>query len=379
MSLALYLHYPFCTNKCGYCDYYKESFHRESEREFFSALYVETELAVADKNLTDSVISSIFIGGGTPSLANAEYLAEWLSIVKRNFEVPDDIEFSVECNPESATLDRLQFFKELGVNRPLFGIQSFQTDLLKLLDRSHNPNDSQKAIYLANALGFRNFGVDLLYGLPGQTAKMLSRDLDQFIELEPPHISFYQLTVEENTHLAKQVESGEIRMPDQELSGALYQGGVEKMAEHGYERYEVCSFAQSGFECQHNQVYWKGGEYLGLGPSAHSYLGNNRFANIPNMQQYADSLRHGELPRIFDDSDDDARMTEAIMLGLRMADGVDRAYFKKRFGIEIADRLNRSEYNLLVESGHLIPDKGRLRLSDAGLSLADEITRRLIK
>ncbi len=379
MQLSLYLHFPFCSNKCSYCDFYKELYERSLEKEFFHALRIETELIGDDPAVQNAEIVSIFVGGGTPSLMDLDLFADWLSLLKRQFQVPEHIEFTIEANPESVTVERLQVLKELGVNRPVFGTQSFNTRLLELLGRRHNPYHSQRAVYLAHALDFRNFGVDLIFGLPGQTSRMLSDDLDQILDLEPPHISFYQLTVEDGTPLAGQVASGEVQMPSPELSLAMYRGGSERMIEAGYHRYEVSSFAKPGHACQHNLRYWEGGDFLGLGPSAHSFLDGRRFANTSNLGEYIRSLQSGMLPRFVDESGHEERMTEAIMLGLRTAQGISRSAFAQRFGVPLEERFDREQYNILVETGHLIPDRGTLRLSEEGIYLADEITRRLVK
>jgi len=378
MPFGLYLHYPFCRNRCSYCDFYKELYDQGLEKRFFDALNTETDLA-ASRYASGRKITSIFIGGGTPSLASRDLLTDWWERLNRRFEISRNLEFSIETNPESVTLDLLEFYRDLGVNRPLFGIQSFNRRSLKLLDRRHRPHDSHRAVYHANALGFDNFGVDLIYGLPRQRSKSLAGDLDQIIDLEPPHISFYQLTVEPGTVLARRLSSGELRLPDQELVHGMYRGGVQQLTESGYNRYEVSSFARPGFECRHNIGYWEGDEYLGLGPSAHSFIEGVRFANRDDVGVYLEELRAGRLPHLIDESGAEERMTEAIMLGLRTSQGINRRRFSQRFGVKLEERLDRSQYRILVESGHLLPERGRLRLSDEGFYLADEITRRLLK
>jgi len=379
MQLSLYVHFPFCKNKCSYCDFYKELHNKEHEKVFYQALCIETELASEDPYLQNAEIDTIFIGGGTPSLSNLNLFADWLSHLKRFFTISDKLEFSIECNPESITLEKLKILSELGVNRPIFGIQSFDTKTLKLLDRKHSIHDSYRAVYNTNLLDIKNFGVDLIFGLPHQNSQRLSSDIDQIIELEPAHISFYQLTVEPGTILAKRIDKGRLKLPDPDLMLGLYRGGCEKMAEEGYNRYEVSSFAREGLECRHNIRYWDGSDYLGLGPAAHSYINNQRFYNIDNLNEYNTKLLSGIFPRTIDKSGTEERMTEAIMLGLRMSRGINRANFRKRFGISLRDRLDKTQYNLFIESGHLIPDKGSLRLSDEGFHIADEITLRLVK
>ncbi|MEW6410845.1 MAG: radical SAM family heme chaperone HemW [Candidatus Zixiibacteriota bacterium] len=379
MPFSLYLHFPFCKNRCSYCDFYKELYEPSHESRFFDALEIETRLALDQIAGRERTISTIFVGGGTPSLVNIERFSRWLDIVRGECTLADDLEFSIETNPESVSLETLESLKRLGVNRPVFGIQSFNRKLLKLLGREHDPHDSQRAIYFANALDFPTFGVDLIFGLPRQTSRMLSDDLDQLIDLDPPHISLYQLTVEPGTPLAGMVDAEAVQMPDQELMLAMYRGGCERFKQAGYTRYEVSSFAKPGHECRHNLQYWLGGDYLGLGPSAHSFINGTRFMNRSNLGEYIELLTVGKLPREIDQSGLEQRMVEAIMLGLRTSEGISRSQFSERFGVALETKLNRRQYEMLVESGHLIPDKGKLRLSDEGILLADEITRRLIE
>ncbi|MBI5265914.1 MAG: radical SAM family heme chaperone HemW [candidate division Zixibacteria bacterium] len=378
MPFGLYLHFPFCRNKCSYCDFYKELYDARLEVRFFEALKIETELAAMAFGPFDREISTIFIGGGTPTLSNPDLLAGWLEQLRRLFIVPDGIEFSIENNPDSVTAEKLTTFRQLGVNRPTFGIQSFKPQLLQLLNRKHNPADSARSVYLTNALGYTNFGADLIFGLPRQTSKMLSEDIDELIDLDPPHISFYQLTVEPHTTLAERVQSGSLVMPDPDLSLALYRGGCARLAEAGYIRYEVSSFAKPGFECRHNMRYWDGSDYLGLGPSAHSFMIGQRFANVPDVEQYIHLLSQGRRPVIADVSGIAERMVEAIMLGLRTSKGIDRQRFAVRFGRSVEERIDLRQYGLFVKSGHVIDENETIRLSDDGICVADEIIRRLV-
>ena len=346
---------------------------------YFQALQTETKLLAERFAEIDDEVITIFVGGGTPSLINLDYFYKWLELLKKSFKVTSDIEFSIENNPDSITFEILKTFKDMGVNRPIFGIQSFNTELLKILHRKHNPHYSQRAIYYANILGFRNYGVDIIFGLPHQTVRTLSDDIEQIIDLKPPHISFYQLTVEENTTLGALVNSGQLQLPDQELMLEMYRRGSETFKEAGYFRYEVSSFAQPGFECQHNLGYWEGRNYLGLGPSAHSFMNDRRWYNKPNLDEYIALLKNNELPQIVDQSGKDERITEAIMLGLRTSRGIDRSQFSRRFGMSVEKQLNIKQLELFVESGYILQDKGSLRLSEKGTYIADEITRRLLK
>ncbi|HVP07724.1 MAG TPA: radical SAM family heme chaperone HemW [Candidatus Acidoferrum sp.] len=379
MPFGLYVHFPFCRNKCSYCDFYKELYESGLEARFFDALMTETNLAAEAQVSTDNQISTIYIGGGTPTLMNIERFTQWLALVRELFQVPEGIEFSIENNPEAVTLEILETYKSLGVNRPTYGIQSFNQKLLKMLDRKHVVEDTHRVVYWTNALGYTNFGVDLIFGMPGQTSGMLSDDLDQLLDLAPPHISFYQLTIEPGTILAARVESGQLKMPESETLLAFYRGGCERMAEAGYERYEVSSFAKPGFECRHNLGYWEGNDFLALGPSGHSFMNGRRFANSPDLMFYLRELSEGRRPLVTDISGIEERMTEAIMLGLRTARGIDRHQFALRFGVPIEEKLDRKQYDLFVNSGHVVADSDTVRLSDDGICVADEITRRLLK
>ncbi len=379
MSFGLYLHFPFCRNKCAYCDFYKEVHDVDLEVRFYEALEVETRLAAEALETANREISTLYVGGGTPSLANLRLFGDWLEQLQWVFSIPRRIEFSFECNPESVDKGMLEELRRFGVNRPIFGMQSFNQKLLKTLGRTHRVRDSHRAVYLANALGFDNFGTDLIFGLPRQTGKLLSADLDHLVALDPPHISFYQLTVEPGTVLADKVEAGRLKMPDDELSYAMYRGGVEYLTECGYERYEVSSFAKPGFECRHNQGYWEGKDYLGLGPSAHSFMGGRRFANSPDFKEYVVSLDKGDRPLVVDESGTKERIVETIMLGLRTSKGIDRRAFKRQFGNKLDKYLKRNNLDILLESGHLLSDVDGLRLTDEGFFLADEIIGRLVK
>ena len=379
MAFGLYLHFPFCRYKCAYCDFYKESHDRLLETRFYKTLYVETGLAARALHERDSQVATIYIGGGTPSLTDLDMLQSWLQQVRRLFECREDVEFSFEINPESCSRELLERLLELGVNRPVFGVQSFDRKLLQVLSRKHDLRQVHEAVYLANALGYDNYGCDLLYALPGQTGKMLSSDLDQMTDLDPPHISFYQLTVETGTELARQAERGKLALPDSDFAQALYHAGYEHFKENGYERYEICSFAKPGHECRHNLNYWTGGDYLGLGPAAHSFINGRRFSNVANLYEYMEALEKTRRPIVEDQSGDKERVFEAIMLGLRTARGIDRTQFEERFSRPLSNVVDTKQCELFLNSGHLVDDDDYFRLSDEALILADEITRRLTK
>lgn len=377
MSISLYVHFPFCTNKCHYCDFYKEVHDKPTEEKFYELLAVELELAI--ESVSARTISTIFIGGGTPSLTNLDLFEKFIRLVKQNFSLAPNVEFSLECNPESINLEVLTRLKEIGVTRPTYGLQSFNTDTLQVLGRDHNVHQSHQAIYLTNALGFKTYGVDLIFGVPKQSSQMFSAEVEQLIDLDPPHISFYQLIFEEDTPLYTKYLDKQIIPLDDDLILAMYKSGCDKFKDAGYVRYEICSFAKPYHECRHNISYWDGSDYLGLGPSAHSFIDDVRFYNSSSLAEYFSSLEKRELLREIDESGIEERISEAIMLGLRTEWGVNKKKFFKRFEKDVFDYIDKHQIEMLEKSGHLIVDDEKLKLTDEGFFVIDEVTERLVK
>jgi oxygen-independent coproporphyrinogen-3 oxidase len=251
--------------------------------------------------------------------------------------------------------------------------------ILNVLKRKHKLKDSHRAIYLARALGFENFGVGMLYGLPRQTGKDLSDDLNQLTELSPPHVSYYRLIAEKNTPLYKKVKSKKIKMPDKNLRAAMYLAINDELSRHNYFRYEISSWSLPGFECRHNFSYWEGGEYLGLGPSAHSYINKHRMANSVDLKLYINKLKNNQRPLVYDRADKESRITEAVMLGLRTVNGINRASFRKQFGLTIDEALNGDAYQILLKGGFIKSTKTAIKLTKIGFPVADEIIKRLVR
>lgn len=379
MSLSLYIHFPFCANLCHYCDFYKCTHHADTVEKYLASLTKEIALSAGEIDPDKRLLRTLYIGGGTPSLLTPEQLAKIFDSIRKKFRFDREIEISLETNPESVTSDNLKGYLELGVNRPLFGVQSFDLKALKKLGRKHITNDTHRAVYLARALGIENFGIDMIFGLPGQTSKLLSRDLKEMLVLDPPHVSYYQLTVEPDTVLDQRVRSGKIKLPGSDLSAAFYSAINAELSSRGLNRYEISSFAKPGYECRHNLTYWEGGEYLGLGPSAHSFIDGRRFANIDDLEQYTSAVESGERPLKFDYRDLDQRISESIMLGLRTTRGISREAFQKSYGKPLEQSVDSQSYDRLIKMGLIEPDDERIRLTDRGFPLADEIIERLVK
>ncbi|MGH8016197.1 MAG: radical SAM family heme chaperone HemW, partial [Candidatus Zixiibacteriota bacterium] len=263
MSLGLYVHFPFCPYLCNYCDYFKVLHSAELEEKYFTALIAETNLASRGiKHKT--AIDTLYIGGGTPSLANLKLLENWLDVARICFEFAEDFEFSFECNVDSVDVEKLSVLKEIGVTRPILGIQTYNEELLWSITRPHQPRLGDQAVYHCHVLGFESFAIDMLFGLPRQTNYMFVGDIGQLVDTEPPHISLYQLVVEPDTPLERSVRSGETYVPDEPTIATMYCWGAGTLANSGYEHYEISSFAKPGHQCRHNLNYWQGGEFIGL-------------------------------------------------------------------------------------------------------------------
>jgi oxygen-independent coproporphyrinogen-3 oxidase len=379
MALSLYIHYPFCSSHCHYCDFYREPFDPELEEQFGKALLTELRLAKESLPQEKRTIDTIYIGGGTPSLIDFWHFKYLVSMIREYFEIDPLTEFSFEINPESIDSAKLLALKDLGVNRPIFGIQSFDQKLLKHLNSQHNLNDSFQAIYLARATGYSNFGIDMIFGFPGQTTRKLADDLDQLTDLAPPHISYYQLTIENDTPLEKKISAGKLKIPGVDLMAAMYQAINESLKKQSYLRYEISSFAIPGFECQHNLRYWEGGDYLGLGPSAHSFIDGERFANTSDLKEYIARLSNNERALVFDTGGKETRMMETIMLSLRTARGLERNKFLQRFGVTVEQALNNDRFQMLIDSNLIAFDGDLIRLTESGFPQADEIVAQLVK
>ena len=383
-SLSLYLHFPFCSRLCGYCDFHKELLNRRREELYFQALAVDTALAAEELYQNQDTnkriaLESVYIGGGTPSLISPELFERWLKQLRELFDFSNNLEFTVEVNPESANQENLALFQECGVNRLSVGVQSFDTHALKTLDRRHKVEDTLRVFYTARALGIENISADLIFGLPGQTLQKLHYDVTELLELEPSHISYYQLTVKENTPLARQVSSGEVTLPDDDTMATFYRAGSEFFVEQGYERYEVSSFAKDSKLSRHNTRYWSNKPYLALGPGAHGYDGAHRYGLVADTDKYVTALLEDKKrPLVWDKLTKRDRMLEDIMLALRTAKGLDMRLFRKRHGQSPRKSCQRREYQKLLDDGHLESNNGYLRLSDDALALADEIIARLV-
>lgn len=377
--LAIYLHFPFCKNHCHYCDFYKDKYDPKTVERFFRAVEYETELVLSMFEREPIDIASIYIGGGTPSLIEGKMLERWLEAVKSYGRLLPGYEFTIETNPESLTNEFAHKTKTLGVNRIIIGVQSFRISSLRLIGRRQRTRDIYRAFYNVNMAGYDNIGADLIFGLPEQRVKHVRTDIDRLIDLEPKHISFYQLTVEDGTRLKKNVDGGRLALPGDNQSAHMYQVGAHLMNDRGYKRYEISNFARDGWRSRHNYAYWQGSPYIGLGPAAHGFAKDFRYGNVADLNKYFEIVESGLLPFEFvEELTEDQKLTEGVMLALRTADGIDKEQLKIGFGKKSLKILEGKVTRRLVKNGYLIDDAGFLRLSDAGFLVADKIIAEIL-
>ena len=374
---SLYLHIPFCEHKCIYCDFYsvapKESRGTDDvlTDRFLSALRNEIELRSSDSQF-QAVYETIFFGGGTPSLLSPSNIADILDLLKTRFSIDEKAEITLETNPGTVDLRKLKDFRRAGINRVSFGIQSFHDEDLRFLTRIHSAGEAKENVRNAFKAGFENVSVDLIFSLPGQTVERWRSNLRQATELEPTHISCYSLIVEPNTPLFRMVQSKQVAPLPVEEDAELYEITMEYLTSQGYEQYEVSNFAKPGFRSRHNGNYWNHSNYLGFGPSAHSFWNSNRWWNIANVVEYAHRLEHGRLTVAGEERlSVEQLMEEEIFLGLRSG-GIDAAGFRRRYERDFVEQHSSKIKELL--NGNLARLSGEhFRLTPKGYLLCDEI------
>lgn len=368
---AVYIHIPFCTNKCFYCDFNSYVLKDQPVMDYLRALDKEMELTV--KANPPGRIKSIFVGGGTPTVLKPDEMEYFLQSVKRHFpEWSDDIEFSMEANPGTTDLEKLSVMREGGVNRISFGVQAFQNSLLTGIGRIHDTDDVYRSLENARRAGFDNMSIDLMFGLPNQTLDMLAESVDKALELGLPHYSIYSLKVEENTLFHTMYQRNQLPLPDEEDELNMYLLLMERMQAAGYKQYEISNFAKPGFESRHNMTYWRNEDYYGLGAGAHGYIGRQRHVNIKGVNPYNEAANQG-LPRLesFEVSREEA-MEDYLMVGLRVLDGVSRSRFRQQFGISM-EEVFAGPLNKMVGAGLLDSTDDGYKLSSKGILFGNDV------
>jgi oxygen-independent coproporphyrinogen-3 oxidase len=373
-DIALYIHFPFCRRRCSYCSFVSYQGRESDIPEYVKALKKELVLRAAGQR-----VSSIYFGGGTPSLLSPEQIHELLSVIPSHFTVDEASEVTLEANPSTVDEPYLADIMKLGINRLSLGVQSLDDGELALLGRIHTAAEAGDAVRLARNAGFTNLSLDLIYGLPGQTLSSWHRTLDELIGLSPEHISLYPLTLEADAPMRLAIQRAEVPPIDPDLTADQYELAQDTLAAHGYHHYEISNWAKGGYECRHNLVYWHNLPYLGIGVAAHSYIHGHRLANTTDLDSYLNAFSSNLPPawELDEEIGPELQLSETVILGLRLSEGVCFEGIRSRFGIDLLKHYSQqvdetAALGLLEYSGQ------RIRLTRRGRLLGNEVFWRFL-
>lgn len=367
---GIYIHIPFCKQACHYCDFHFSTSQQLRERVIKSILL---EIKQSKDYLQDSKSSTIYFGGGTPSILTPEELKIILDAINSNFDISSDAELTIECNPDDLNRERLRSFKKLGINRLSIGIQSFRNEDLELMNRAHNSKEALECVGIAQELGFDNITIDLIYGIPGLDFSAWKKNVETAISLRVQHISAYNLTIEHQTAFFHFIKKGKMKDVSEAESIEQYIYLRDRLAEEGFEQYEVSNWCLPNRESKHNSSYWLGEHYLGLGPSAHGFDGKSRRWNIANNPKYCIALEAGEKSYEEELLDRNTRFNEYLLTRLRTKWGIDLEFIQETFDIDFQS-MYKTELTVLENEGKLIRKGSAMFLSPLGLLQADGIS-----
>ena len=366
-EIGIYVHIPFCKQKCYYCDFVSYSNKDSKIEEYIEAVKKEIEL-----QKIKSEITTVYIGGGTPSYIDSKHIKEIMAEIQKK-NISQNAEITIEANPGTVTLEKLKDYKQAGINRLSIGLQTTKDELLKQLGRIHSYEQFLETYKMARKVGFENINVDLMLGLPNQRIKDLKDSLESIIDLQPEHVSVYSLIVEDGTPIANKIQKGDLELPEEELERNMYWYVKNTLELNGYKHYEISNFAKQGYESKHNMNCWNQKEYIGIGIAAHSYRDITRYSNTENLGEYMRNVKSEKLERnriIHEIQKEDDTKKEYMLLGLRQIDGVKISKFKERFG-DNPVYIFRNELKKLSDENLVIIDDNNIRLTNKGIDLAN--------
>ena len=364
--MEIYIHIPFCIRKCDYCDFLSGPSEPEEQADYVQALLREIQAVEEGEGRS---VSSIFIGGGTPSVLDERLLGDILREIRNRFKMEEDAEITIEVNPGTANIGKLQAYREMGINRLSIGLQSPEDRELKILGRIHNYGQFLETYQEARTVGFDNINIDLMSAIPDQTYEGWVKNLRTVAELEPEHISAYSLIVEEGTPFAAR----KLNLPDEDTEYNMYEATAQILKEYGFEQYEISNYARKGRECRHNVGYWTRQDYLGFGLGASSLYGKERFANTADMKKYLENSKNPEKIREKEPSlTREDEMAEFMFLGLRMTQGVSKKEFQEYFGTAI-ENIYGEVLKKYKKQGLLLEESGRIFLSREGIHVSNAV------
>ena len=367
---GLYIHIPFCKQACYYCD-----FHFSTNQSQKSELvnHIARELEIQKDYLQGEPLETVYLGGGTPSLLSAIDLEILFNAIHNHYRVKDIPEITLEANPDDLTPEKLRELAAMGINRLSIGVQSFDEQVLRFLNRAHTAQDALQCVVNARAAGISNISIDLIYSIPGQSDALLKNNLAEAIELKPEHISAYSLTVEEKTVFGRWASHGKLTAMEEGLSAAQFELVMNSLQEHGYQHYEISNYCLPGFESKHNTSYWQQRKYLGVGPSAHSFDGESRQFNVSNNHAYMKALGDGKISFEREVLTRENKINEYIFTSLRTNRGCSLGYLVSQYNYDLM-KMNESYLNQLEGNNLIRLIENKIILTTAGKLLADKIS-----
>lgn len=379
-ELGIYIHIPFCVKKCYYCDFISYTNSEDKIEEYINSLKEEIKEEVKLLKKENYIISTIYIGGGTPSYIEPKYIAGIIHEIKKNYIIEPKAEITIEVNPGTVSKEKLEEYKKIGINRISIGLQTTKNKLLKEIGRIHTFEDFLICYNLARKVGFKNINVDLMIGLPKQTLNDIEESLQEVIKLKAEHISLYSLILEEGTALEKMINKKELFLLDEDLERQMYWKAKYILEKNNYIHYEISNFAKDTYESKHNLNCWKQKEYLGFGVASHSYFENKRYCNTNCIDEYCNNIKQNNISKnrtICEIQSDDDRKKEYMLLGLRKIEGINIQEFKNKF-IDNPIYLFHKELEELVKEGLIQIDLNKIKLTNKGLDFANLVWEKFV-
>ena len=379
-ELGIYIHIPFCKQKCYYCDFVSYANKEEKIQEYIECLQKEIEMESEKYKNEEYEITTIYIGGGTPSFIDASYIERIINTIKQNYKLYENPEITIEVNPGTINEEKIRKYKDIEINRISIGLQTTKDNLLKQIGRIHTYEEFLNCYKIVKKIGIDNINVDLMLGLPNQTLEDLKEGLIEVINLKPNHISLYSLILEENTILEKMVRQNMAKLPEEDLEREMYWTTKNILEKNGYIHYEISNFSKEGYESKHNLNCWNQKEYLGFGVAAHSYIKNKRYCNTNNIEEYIKNVQNGKILNnrtICEIQNKIEEQKEYMLLGLRKIQGVDIQEFKNKF-IDNPIYIFHKELEKLVKEELVEIDLNQIKLTSKGLDFANLVWEEFI-
>lgn len=369
--LGLYIHVPFCAQKCYYCDFNSYKINSNQKKEYL--INIEREMKFYEGEFKDKCFDTVFFGGGTPSILTVDELKELVNNINENFNIKKDAEITIECNPGTINREKLEAMKKMGINRLSIGLQATQNYHLKSIGRIHTYEEFEKNYYDALDIGFKNINIDLMYALPNQKTQEWKDTLDKIIKLNPSHISAYSLILEEGTKLYDMYQNKEFELLDEDTDINMYNYTIDTLKRHGYNQYEISNYSKEDLECKHNIIYWKCDNYLGLGPGASGFIGDTRYSNIEDICEYNKCIMQNIRPVSEEiELTKKDKIEEFIFMGLRMNEGINVDIFKERFDTDFYDIYQEVMDNLIKRELVRIDGKN-ISLTQKGREISNSV------